>query len=186
MKYKTAGGAMMRNCLAVSVLVFGSLTCSQRAMGADSPAGSDSKPAVAQQQQAPTAPTKEELEKKFAEMMNGVTLKGHFTSDRTEGGAPGKEDQYDIESVTKMEGDYWLFKATIKYGEHNVTLPLPLEVVWAGDTPVITLDNFDVPGFGTFTARVMLFDGRYAGMWDGHGHGGVMVGKILKREAKEK
>jgi len=55
--------------------------------------------------------------------------------------------------------------------------------VWAGDTPVITLDNMTVPGFGAFTARVMIFEGRYTGIWDGAGHGGVMVGTITKQQA---
>jgi len=115
-------------------------------------------------------------------MLSGVTLKGRFTSDRKDT-APAHEDQYDIQSVTKVLGDYWLFQVRIKYGNHDRTLPLPLRVVWAGDTPVITLDNMTVPGFGAFTARVMIFEGRYTGIWDGAGHGGVMVGTITRQAA---
>jgi hypothetical protein len=138
--------------------------------------------APAPQEKAPQVPTKEELEKRFSEMLSGVTLKGRFTSDRNDT-APSHEDQYDIQSVTKVLGDYWLFQVRIKYGNRDRTLPLPLRVVWAGDTPVITLDNMTVPGFGAFTARVMIFEGRYTGIWDGAGHGGVMVGTITKQAA---
>jgi hypothetical protein len=151
------------------------------ALAADEPK-QDQKQAPAAQEKAPQLPSKEELEKRFSEMLSGVTLKGRFTSDRKDT-APAHEDQYDIQSVTKVLGDYWLFQVRIKYGNHDQTLPLPLRVVWAGDTPVITLDNMTVPGFGAFTARVMIFEGRYAGIWDGAGHGGVMVGTITKQAA---
>ena len=135
----------------------------------------------------PAPPSKKELEKKFHETLSGVTLTGHFTSGKGDL-ASAKEEKYGIESVTKLpgDGDLWLFKARIQYGEHDVTLPLPLRVVWAGDTPVITLDKFRVPGFGQFTARVMIFDGKYSGMWDGGNHGGMLFGKITKDEKSDK
>ena len=37
-----------------------------------------------------------------------------------------------------------------------------------------------MPGFGQFTARVKIFDGKYSGMWDGGNHGGMLFGKITK------
>jgi hypothetical protein len=140
--------------------------------GAEEPAASPAK--------APKSPSKEVLEKKFQETLSGATMTGHFTSGKGDL-ASAKEEKYGIESVTKVPGgDTWLFKARIQYGGHDVTLPLPLRVVWAGDTPVITLDKFPVPGFGEFTARVMIFDGKYSGMWDGGNHGGLLFGKITK------
>jgi hypothetical protein len=135
---------------------------------------------------AAAQPTKKELEKKFQETLSGATLTGHFTSGK-EDAAAAKEEKYTIDSVTKVPGgDRWLFNARIQYGGHDVTLPLLLRVVWAGDTPVITLDKFSVPGFGQFTARVMIFDGKYSGMWDGGNHGGLLYGKITKEEKKSK
>jgi hypothetical protein len=131
-------------------------------------------------------PAKEELEKKFQETLSGATLMGHFTSGKGDA-ASAKEEKYGIESVTKLPGsDVWLFKARIQYGNHDATLPLPLRVVWAGDTPVITLDKFPVPGFGAFTARVMIYDGKYAGTWDGGDHGGLLFGKITKEDKSGK
>jgi len=165
-------------CIVASIFLLGAFDWAL----ADEPK-QDQKQAPAAQEKAPQLPAKEELEKRFSEMLSGVTLKGRFTSVRNDT-APQHEDQYDIQSVTKVPGsEYWLFQVRIKYGDHDASLPLPLRVVWAGDTPVITLDNMTVPGFGAFTARVMIFEGRYTGIWDGAGHGGVMVGTIAKQQA---
>jgi hypothetical protein len=137
-------------------------------------------------EKTPTLPAKEELEKKFQETLSGATLTGHFTSGKGDA-ASAREEKYGIESVTKLPGsDVWLFKARIQYGNHDATLPLPLRVVWAGDTPVITLDKFPVPGFGAFTARVMIYDGKYAGTWNGGDHGGLLFGKITKEDKNGK
>ncbi|HZZ29750.1 MAG TPA: hypothetical protein VFE46_17275 [Pirellulales bacterium] len=128
----------------------------------------------------------DELEKRFQDMLTGATLQGHFTSNRSDNGVETKEDKYSITSVKKVQGDVWLFNARIQYGTHDVTLPLPLRVVWAGDTPVITLDRVPVPGMGSFTARVMIFDGKYAGMWDGGDHGGLLYGKLTKDSSQDR
>jgi hypothetical protein len=129
--------------------------------------------------------TQAELEKAFSERMTGSTLVGHFT-DRTREKAALKEEKYSLGKVAKMDGDKWLFEARIQYGEHDVTVPLNLRVVWAGDTPVITLDDFLVPGFGRFTCRVMIFGDQYAGTWDGANHGGHLFGKIVRDQNRSR
>jgi hypothetical protein len=164
--------------------------------GADDPPQATTPPATqpAVQPAAPTnqssvsaMPSKEELEKKFQETLNNVTLVGHFTSNHAPADAPLKEDKYTIESVTKVAGDLWLFKARIQYGGHDTTVPLPLKVLWAGDTPVITVDKMPFPGLGTYTARVLIYDNKYVGTWDGANHGGTLFGRIekAKEDAKE-
>ncbi len=90
-----------------------------------------------------------------------------------------KEDRYTLGRVQKMQGDLWLIEARIQYGDHDVTVPLVLKVKWAGDTPVITLTDFTVPGLGTFTARVLFYRGQYAGTWSHGNHGGELFGKVL-------
>jgi hypothetical protein len=78
------------------------------------------------------------------------------------------------------KGDYWLFNTRIKYGKNDVQVPLPLEVKWAGTTPMITLTDFTVPGLGTFSARVVIYRNKYAGTWS-HGEvGGHLFGTIEK------
>jgi hypothetical protein len=137
----------------------------------------------------PVAPAKvppqAELFKKFEQTMSGAVLAGQFTIlGRDRGQMPPEE--YTIKRVSKLaDGDYWLFQARIKYGDNDVTVPLPLEVKWAGDTPVITLTDLTIPGLGTFSARVVIDSGKYAGTWT-HGEvGGHMFG-VIKRNAEAK
>ncbi len=132
------------------------------------------------EEKAPPPAAKEALEKKFVEALSGATLTGHFTDQSKPDAKLPREEKYTIESVSKLHGDYWLFKSRIQYGTHDATLPLPLRVLWAGETPVITLDKVPVPGFGTFSARVMIHDGKYAGTWDGGDHGGLLFGTVAK------
>src|SRR5438105_1459286 len=86
----------------------------------------------------PGADAGPENEKRFREMMSGVTLVGHSTRQNKEGIAPG-EERYVIDKVSKLGGDTWLFQARIQYGSHDVPVPVPVNIKWAGDTPVITL-----------------------------------------------
>ena len=57
-------------------------------------------------------------------------------------------DRYEIDKAEKVEGHRWLITARIKYGKHDVKLPITLEVYWAGDTPVITRHQRDRAGHG--------------------------------------
>jgi hypothetical protein len=135
-----------------------------------------SNPGTAEAEQA-------QREKEFQEMMTGATMEGHFTSDSRDPTTP-RPETYHIQSVSKLAGDYWTFQARIQYGEHDVTLPIPVRIEWAGDTPVITLTDAEIPGLGTFTARVLLYRGRYAGTWSHGEHGGGnQFGRIVPRGA---
>ncbi len=123
------------------------------------------------------------LEKEFAKTLTGATLVGRFTVDGHSD--TGKNaDRYEIEKAEKVSGHRWIITARIKYGKHDVKMPVPLEVFWAGDTPVITLTKAAVPGMGTFTSRVMIYGDRYAGTWQHDAFGGHMWGKIEHGETK--
>lgn len=126
-----------------------------------------------------TVQAEEEADPRFAvlaESLTGATLVGHYT----EGGSnpPLNEERYELKQVRHVEGNMWLFACRIRYGDHDLTLPLTLPVLWAGDTPVITLDKLPVPGLGTFTARVLIYDDHYVGFWKGDGHGGHLFGRV--------
>jgi hypothetical protein len=121
------------------------------------------------------------LEKNFQQMMSGVTLVGHSTR-ANQYGISG-EERYRIDNVSKVTGDTWLFQARVKYGSHDLPVPVPVAIKWAGDTPVITLTDLTIPGLGTFTARVLLYRGRYAGTWSAKDHGGEMFGAIVRESA---
>lgn len=120
--------------------------------------------------------------RKFEQQMRDVELVGHFTvlgqdQDRL------REERYTIFKVEKLpRGDYWLFHSHLRYGNVDVNVPIPLEVKWAGDTPVITLTNLTIPGLGTFSARVVIDQQQYAGTWT-HGEArGHLFGIIRQRE----
>jgi len=122
----------------------------------------------------------------FEKSLSGVRLVGHFTMTGLEQGALKKEE-YEIRGVKKMpNGNMWLFQTRIRYGTHDLTIPLPLQVEWAGDTPVITLDNLTIPGLGTYGARVVIHDKRYAGTWSHGDVGGHLFGAIEKLDPAAK
>lgn len=118
--------------------------------------------------------------KSFETLLTNSKLVGQFTVIGKGDGA-GRKEEYTIESVKKVpNGDFWLFKARIKYGGTDVTIPMPLEVKWAGDTPVITLTETTLPGLGTFSARVVIHGGQYAGIWKHGEFGGQMFGEVKR------
>jgi hypothetical protein len=124
------------------------------------------------------ATAQDDLDRKFGEMMQRVTLVGrssHLNND-----AISAEERYVIEGVSKLTGDTWLFRSRLQYSGHDIPLPLPVTIKWAGDTPIITLTDFSIPGMGTYTARVILYRGQYAGTWSGKNSGGQIFGKIIR------
>jgi hypothetical protein len=124
--------------------------------------------------------SREELIKRLEDDLTNVKLIGRFTVTGREDREP-KAEEYTITSAMKLpDGDLWLLKARIKYGDKDVTMPIPLEIKWAGDTPVITLTNLGIPGLGTFTSRVVIYDNRYAGTWQHGNVGGTLFGRIEK------
>ncbi len=123
------------------------------------------------------------LEQKLSDQLTGAQLKGSFTvsdDDPGEAGPRLRNESYDLAEVRKLANGQWLFKARIRYGENDVTLPLTLPVEWAGDTPVVVVNEIGFPGLGTYSARVMFFKDRYAGYWQGKTHGGHLFGNIAK------
>lgn len=119
------------------------------------------------------------LEAALAKMLSGATLEGSFTS--TGAGSDSTKlarDKYMLGEVRKVSGELWQFPARIQYGDKDITLPILLPIRWAGDTPVVTVDDLPLPGFGTVSARVMFFQGHYAGYWKHGDHGGNMFGVI--------
>ncbi len=126
------------------------------------------------------------LEKQFEETMSGCVMVGYFTS--TKDVKNLKQERYTISKVSKLKDDTWLFQVRIQYGNHDATIPMPLDVKWSGDTPVITLTDTQVPGFGKFTSRVLIYRDHYAGFWSSSGenpHGGHLFG-LIERAKEEK
>jgi hypothetical protein len=143
---------------------------------------------------APTSPTpaakpkltQAELEAAFKATLTKATLVGRWSA--LNGGklSPEKEDKYTIVSVTKLGGEAWLIHARIQYGNKDFVAPVPVQVKWAGDTPVITLDDVGIPGSQSFSARVLIYNKTYAGTWSGGGHAGLMNGLVVNDGSEAK
>jgi hypothetical protein len=132
--------------------------------------------------------SKEPDDQQIAELektLSNAALVGHFTTTGKEENSKLSEERYELGEVKHLGNDQWLIPARIKYGEHDVTLPLTLPIRWAGDTPMICLDEMPIPGFGTFTVRVIIYRDHYAGFWSAPDHGGHLFGVIERGEKKE-
>ncbi len=128
----------------------------------------------------PGAAPANDREQKLAAYLSGATFVGKFTIDGKEDMAP-KTEEYTISKCEKLpQPDMYRMTARIKYGEVDSEVPLDIKILWSGNTPVITLDSFWIPGMGTFGARVLIHSGRYAGTWQHDAVGGHMFGKIKK------
>lgn len=129
-----------------------------------------------QKQQKPTAKLTE-AEAAFAEQLHNSVLVGHFTvvGNDSQGGKP---ERYEIQRISKVNDSMWMFQTRIKYGSVDTVMPLVLPVEWAGNTPVVSLTDFTIPGMGTFSCRVLFHKDRYAGTWQHGEKGGHMWGLI--------
>ncbi len=124
--------------------------------------------------------------------MRGAVLDGHFTLfSQMEGADPTGSDgepvklrneRYEIEKAVKRAGDIWTFHARIQFGDTDVTVPVPVKLAWAGDTPIVSVTDLGIPGLGSYTARVVFYRDSYAGMWWGSKHGGNLFGRIERPE----
>ena len=140
-----------------------------------------------QQEQTETPPTdkaQQDLIVRLEKYLTGTKWTGNFVVD-------GKEklisEHYEILSAKKSEfGDKWNLTVRIKYGGHDMTLPLPpIEIKFAGQTPVITIDRVSIPGLGTFDSRVVIRQGKYAGTWKHGEAGGFLFGTIQSMSDEE-
>jgi hypothetical protein len=128
------------------------------------------------------APAMNPAEHAWQDSMTNVKMIGSFTV------GDGKElhdDAYLIEKITKVADGQWSFVAHIQYGGRDVKVTLKVPVQFAGDTPVINFTRQTVPGMGTYNAKVLFFNGGYAGTWGAGDHGGSMFGKIVKNDMPE-
>lgn len=172
----------MRCALCVWILAFVPATFAQAQGGA--PQSAPATTAAPRTDRKPLDQAK--LEAAFRDSLTDVQLRGvwqAFTTDKEGNRSSLSEpriESYTITSVEKDVDDYWVFHARIQFADYDTTLPVRVRVVWAEDTPIVTLDDLAIPGIGTYSARVMFFGGHYSGTWFGQGYGGVLAGQIVK------
>ena len=137
---------------------------------------------TAAEKEETTAPSTE-LEAKFKATLTNATMSGRWSLIKDGELTPEKPDKYTIVGVNKIFGERWLIRARIQYGEKDYTAPIPVKVKWAGDTPVITVTDVGLPGGASYSARVVIYDDSYAGVWSGGAVRGLLSGMITR--AKE-
>ena len=120
------------------------------------------------------------LEKEFQAAMTGVVMEGQSTRDGRDG---VQADRYNIEKIEKTGEETWTFFVKVNMQGKEFTLPLPIDIKWAGDTPVVSITDKGLPGMGTYTARVVIYRGHYAGTWSGKNGGGKVFGQLTKSQA---
>ena len=121
----------------------------------------------------------------FSKYLSGTVLTGVFTVD----GKPLdklNEERYEIKSARKLEGydSLWQIVTRIKYGDKDIELPVEINVEWIGKTPVMVMDSVSLPGLGTFSARVVFHDKKYAGTWKHDDVGGHLFGRVDRAQEK--
>ncbi len=116
------------------------------------------------------------LEALFAEQMSGCKMTGSFTVNGTD--RPAQRESYTLGEVRKLRDEKWRVEAKIEYGDKSATVPLTVDVFWAGETPMIQVTDLMVPTLGTYSARVLIHGDRYAGTWSGASYGGQMFGAL--------
>ncbi len=135
---------------------------------------------VEAQQEELISPDQEALEAALAATLENATMIGrwHPVAD----GEVGEErtDEYRIAGANKISGNRWVVRARLRDDMPNLVIPVPLRVEWAGDTPVLVVDNFGLPGMNRYSARVLIHDDTYAGSWSGGGIAGLISGVIVR------
>ncbi len=121
----------------------------------------------------------------FSKYLSGTVLTGVFTVD----GKPLdklNEERYEIKSARKLEGydSLWQIVTRIKYGDKDIELPVEINVEWIGKTPIMVMDSVSLPGLGTFSARVVFHDKKYAGTWKHDDVGGHLFGRVDRAQEK--
>jgi hypothetical protein len=96
-------------------------------------------------------------------------------------GALGEErsgDKYQIVSVAKGNGDNWTVSAKLKYHDQEFVMPFPVRMKFDGDIAILIVDDLKIPGGGTYTARLLIYERTYSGTWKGQRGGGMLYGTI--------
>jgi len=124
-------------------------------------------------------PLPSDPEERFKALFTKATLSGRWA--RLKDGVLGEErtgDKYTILSVVKRSGDNWTVNAKMKYGEKELILPVPVQMKFSGDTALLIVDDLGIPGGGTYTARLLIFERTYSGTWKDQRGGGMLYGTI--------
>jgi hypothetical protein len=135
---------------------------------------SKAEPAASAQKELPADP-----EERFKLLFTKSYLSGRWAP--LKDGALGEEkagDKYYIVSAIKGTGDNWTVNARMKYRDQEITMPIPVQMRFTGDVAILEVNNLAIPGGGTYTARLLIYERTYSGTWKGQRGGGMLYGTI--------
>ena len=127
-------------------------------------------------------PKQEELDRWFSEKLADSIFSGNYSVTQGATEKSAEMEKYAISKVSKLNETTWLFGAKWQIQGKEFPIAVPFQVLWAGKTPVITLDEVTIPGLGTFSARVLIHEDWYAGTWVHGKVGGHLWGRIERPE----
>ena len=138
------------------------------------------------QKEADKGPEKQQAEREeaFRKLLSGAVLAGVWRLADDKSFGEEEVERYTLGEVHKVEGSRWRVQARIQFGDKDVTIPVPVHVHWADDTPILSVTDLGLPGLGKYTARVMFYRDLYTGTWFGPGHGGFLSGRIERPEGE--
>jgi hypothetical protein len=160
--------------LCTAVVACACLTLIDRSLAQNASATNAPKPVAEAPKALPTDP-----EERFKTLFTKATLSGRWAPLKE--GVLGDErsgDKYNIESITKGTGENWTVNAKMKYRDQEFVMPIPVQVKFAGDTAVLVVDKLSIPGGGTYSARLLIYERTYSGTWSGGRGGGMLYGTI--------
>jgi len=136
-------------------------------------------------QETDGAKTAATLEAAFSAMLENATLKGSWVP--VTGGATGgeKADGYQIARAEKIDGHQWRIVSKMKHKGKEIEYPMVVEVRWAGDVAVMSLDEVAAGRGRKYSARVMYHNDRYAGSWWSKTQAGGLLSGAITRPAAE-
>ena len=115
-------------------------------------------------------------------MLKNATLEGSWVP--IQGGKPGEQkvDRYQVVRAEKVEGEQWHIVSKMRHQGQEIEFPIPVTVIWAGDTAVMILDEVATAGGKSYSARVLFHNDRYAGSWWASDQpGGLLSGAITRK-----
>ena len=87
-------------------------------------------------------PADADRDRQVEQLLNGVTLVGRSTT--TGRDTLSSEERYVIEGVTRISGETWMVRSRFQYSGRDIPIVIPVQIRWAGDTPVLCLTDFAI------------------------------------------
>jgi hypothetical protein len=181
---QTFNSKFMKANIAMSVLLVIAATALTAQAQTPEPAKAAKAESASKKAEEPKAtvsqkPLPADSEERFKFLFTKSYLSGRWAP--LKDGALGDErvgDKYQIASVAKGTGDNWVVNAKLKYREQEFVLPIPVRMKFDADTAILIVDELTIPGGGTYSARLMIYERTYSGTWKGQRGGGMLYGTI--------